>query len=100
MEHIARWENEGGTTLLPGMTAGSPLAAVDFTSGPAGSTTDDPAADHDFLIWARKHKEWKDLCHQNHWVCSVCGAYSAYINDPRGYEGGYCPAHRVDAEQE
>jgi hypothetical protein len=103
MEQIARWENEGDTTLPLGMKAGPPLAAVDSTSLPAGSPTDrkdDRIADHDFLTWARKHKEWKDLCLRNHWVCRVCGAYSAYMNDPRGYEEGYCPAHRLDSEQE
>jgi hypothetical protein len=103
MEYIARWENEGGTTRPPGMKPGPPLTPVDFTSLPAGSTAehkDDRTADHDFLTWARKQEDWKDLCRRNHWVCRVCGACSPYVNDPRGYEDGYCPGHRVDAEQE
>ena len=102
IEPIARKENEGGTTPPPGMKPGPPLTTVDFTPLPAGRNTEleDGAADHDFLIWARKHKEWKDLCHRNHWVCRVCGAYSAYINDPRGYEDGYCPAHRLESGEE
>ena len=101
IEHIARWENEGGTAP-PDMEPAPPLTTVDLTSLPAGSKTEleDRTADHDFLTWARKQEDWKDLCHRNHWVCRVCGACSPYVNDPRGYEDGYCPGHRVDAEQE
>ena len=102
IEPMAHCENPAGTVLPTHIEAGPPLAAGDSLSLPAGSHSEpeDPAADHDFLTWARKQEDWKDLCRRNHWVCRVCGACSPYVNDPRGYEDGYCPAHRVDAEQE
>lgn len=102
IEHIARWENEGGTARPPVMEPGLPFTTVDPPSLSAGSKTDleDRTADRNSLTWARKQAEWKDLCSRNHWVCRVCGACSPYVNDARGYEDGYCPGHRVESEQE